>query len=955
MLIGAIRKPSSHNHVSALLATTLLTAAFAPSAAFAQTASPAAVAAVPPSNEDIIVTGSQIARTGFDTPTPVTVIGIADFERVAAPNIADTLNQLPALKASATPQSSTNLSKIAGANFLDLRGLTYLRTLVLVDGKRYMPSSPEGVINVNNIPQAAIGAVEVVTGGASAVYGSDAVAGVVNFKLDDTLDGVRSNAQFGISKYGDRENWLGSIAVGKNFASGRGHVLFAGDYAKSKGIPRVGSRPWGNQTLINNPAYTTTNNEPLYLLVEDGRTSNSSYGGVINSAVGPNGTALLRGIDFLGGNQVGQFDYGTLTTTTTQKGGSGINNTEDLVLEQPYERYSLLAKVTYEFSPEFNFYGRVSYAGSKMIGDSIIGADQITIQRDNVFIPAPVRAILDANPGITSFTMGRTLNDYARGYFDQDVWNWQAIAGLKGSIVGSWQYDLSASYGKSRNKTVFMDSRITAAWRNAYDVIDNPATPGVVDPICRSSVADPGNGCIPLNLFGPIAAGEQSAAIANILGPSIRDWHQTQKTLDFVVRGNLVDLPAGPVAFAGGAHVRTFTSETTSDPLSASRPGGATVFRVGNTIPFKGTQDVWEAFGEVLIPILSGMPFAEQLDLSLAGRVTDYKTSGRVETWKIGGNYAITDTIRLRATRSRDIRAPNIQELFAAGQTLVFGINDPVRNETYLVSTSQGGNPNLVPEKADTFTAGIVIEPIPQLRLSVDYYDIKVDGAIAALSAQQIVTSCNSGDTAVCSLITREGSTDGTSPGRVTGILLAPANFQSIKTKGIDFEAAYSFPLWNGQADVRVLANYLKELELTGAQGAVTDLAGSVAQPFIDGLNGTPTWRGQAVLGFSNDAFRANVTGRYVGGGVVTRDFVATKPDVPITDPISVKGRLYVDLSAEVGLFDVGSEGKVSVYGTILNALNTQPPITGYDGYGAPRHLFDVVGRQYTIGVRFNY
>ncbi|TPE60552.1 TonB-dependent receptor [Sandaracinobacter neustonicus] len=951
MQTRAFRIHAARRKASALLATTILTAAFAPHAALAQSSSTTSTT----DNEDIIVTGSQIARSGFETPTPVTVVGIEDFQRVATPNIADALNQMPALKASATPQSSTNLSKIAGANYLDLRGLTYLRTLTLVDGKRYMPVSPEGVINVNNIPQAVIGSVEVVTGGASAVYGSDAVAGVVNFKLDDKLDGVRSNAQFGISKYGDRENWLGSVAMGKSFGGGRGHILFGADYAKSEGIPRVGSRPWGNQTLINNPAYTATNNEPAYILVTDGRTSNSTYGGVINSATGTNGTALLRGITFLGNGQVGTFDYGTLTTSTTQQGGSGINNTEDLVLEQPFERWSALGKITYEISPSFNFYARVSYSGSKMVGDSIIGNDQITIQRDNVFIPAAVRTILNANPSITSFTMGRSLEDYARGYFKQDVWAWQAIGGLTGEIKNSWNYDFSFSYGKSRNKTVFMDARITAGWREAVDAIDNPATPGVVDPICRSTLTNPANGCIPLNLFGVIGDGEQEAAIANILGPSIRDWHQTQKTLDFLVRGNVVELPAGPVGFAGGIHWRNFRSETTSDPISASRPGGATVYRVGNTIPFQGTQDVWEAYGELLVPVLADLPFAEALDLNLAGRITDYKTSGQVKTWKVGVNYKINDMLRLRATRSRDIRAPNIQELFAAGQTLVFSINDTIRNETYLVSTTQGGNPYLVPEKADTFTAGVVLSPASRLRFSVDYYDIKIDGAIAALSAAQIVSSCIGGDAALCQLVTREASTEGTSPGRITGIRLAPANFQSIRTRGIDFEAAYDFDLWNGRADARVLANYQLKHEMVGVGGVVTNLVGSVAQPFIDGLNGTPRWRGQAILGFRNDMFRANVTGRYVGGGVVTRDYIATKPDVPITDPIKVNGRFYVDLSGEVGLFDVGSEGKVSLYGTILNALNNQPPITGYDGYGAPRHLFDVVGRQYTIGVRFNY
>lgn len=949
MQTRAFLTQEGRSRAPALLASTLLTAIVAPSAALAQQS---ASAAAETGYDDIIVTGSQIARSGFDTPTPVTVIGTADFERVAAPNIADALNQLPALKASATPSSSTNLSKIAGANYMDLRGLTYLRTLTLLDGKRYMPASPEGVINVNTIPQAAIGSVEVVTGGASAVYGSDAVAGVVNFKLDDALKGMRANAQFGISDYGDRENYLASIAAGTKFGGGRGHILIGAEYAKSKGVPRVGSRPWGDATVINNPAYTSTNDEPLYILVDDARVSNASYGGVINSATG-GGTALLRGIQFLGNGQTGPFDYGTLTTATGQKGGSGVNNTNDLVLEQPYERWAVLVRAEYELSDAFTLYGRVSYSGSKMIGDSIIGNDQITIQRDNVFIPSAVRTILDANPAITSFTMGRSLNDYARGYFDQDVWNWQAIGGVKGNIIGSWNYDFALSYGKSRNKTVFMDTRITQAWLRAVDAVDNPATPGVVDPICRSSITNPGNGCIPLNLFGVIQPGEQEAAIASIVGPSIRDWHQTQKTLDFLVRGNLIELPAGPIAFAGGLHWREFSSETTSDPLSASRPNGATVFRVGNTIPFYGKQDVWEVFGEVLVPILSGLPFAEQLDVSLAGRVTDYKTSGQVETWKAGLNYAITDSIRLRATRSRDIRAPNIQELFAAGQTLIFGINDAVRNETYTVSTTQGGNPNLTPETADTFTAGIVVSPLSQLRFSVDYYDIEIDGAIAALTAQQITTLCFNGDQAICQLITREPVTNGTSPGRITGIRLAPANFQSIKTKGVDFEASYNFPLWNGTFDIRALATYVKQLDLVGVAGATTKLAGNMAQPLIDGVNGTPHWRGLAVLGYSADAFRASVAGRYVGGGLVTRDFVASKPDVPITDPIKAKARFYIDLSGEVGLFSVGSTGKVSLYGAIQNLLNTDPPVTGYDGYGAPRQLFDLIGRQYNIGVRF--
>lgn len=904
-------------------------------------------------SEEVIVTGSQIRR-GFDTPTPVTVIGTQDFARVAAPNIADALNQLPALKPSVTPQATTNLSKLAGGNFLDLRGLSYLRTLTLVDGRRYVPSTPEGVLNINIIPQAVVGTVEVVTGGASAVYGSDAVAGVVNFKLDHRLQGIRGSAQYGVSDYGDRKNYLFSVAAGTRFAQDRGHILIGAEHARNRGIPRVGSRGWGNSSVINNPAFTATNNEPSFILVDDARASNAAYGGVINSATGTGGTALLRGIEFIGGGQTRPFDYGTLTTATTQNGGTGVANTADLVLEQPYRRWAGYAGAQFVLAPAATAYASFAYSQSKMVGDSIIGNDQITIQRDNVFIPAAVRTILTANPGISSFVMGRTLNDYARGYFDQRAWTWQASGGVRGDLAPGWNYDVSYGYGRSRNNTIFADSRITAAWRLAVDAIDNPATPGVVDPICRSTLTNPTNGCLPLNLFGPIAPGEQAAAIASILGPSIRDWHQQQQVVDVVLRGTPFALPAGDVSFAIGGHWREFKTDVRADPLSASRPGGATVYRVGNTIPFRGRETVKEAYAEVLLPVLADSPFGERIEVDLAGRITDYRTSGQVETWKVGLNWRLNRIVRFRATRSRDIRAPNLQELFAAGQTLIFGINDAARSETYLVSTTQGGNSLLVPERANTVTAGLVLSPAPRLRASIDYYNIKIDGAIAALTAQQIVNGCATGDAAFCQLITRGPSSGGT-PGQITGIRLAPANFQSIETQGVDFEASYAFPLGTGNVDLRALVTYVAQLDLVGFGGVRTELAGNFAQPLIDGVNGTSRIRAQFVGGFSNDLFRVNLTGRYVSGGRVTRDFIATKPTVPITDPIRSDGRFYLDLSGEINVFRTGDNGRIALFGSILNALNTDPPITGYDGYGAPRQLFDLIGRQYNVGLRFNF
>jgi outer membrane receptor protein involved in Fe transport len=903
--------------------------------------------------EDIIVTGSQIARTGFDTPTPVTVVSTADFERVGAPNIADALNQLPALKASVTPEATTNLSKLSGGNYLDLRGLTYLRTLTLVDGKRPTPSSPEGVVNINNVPQSVISGAEVVTGGASAAYGSDAVAGVVNFKIDHKLQGVRASGQYGLSDYGDNKSYLGSFAAGTSFADGRGHIIVGGEIAGSKGIPDYAGREWGDYAVITNPASTTTNGEPSFVLVNQPRSSIASYGGLINSATG-NGTALLRGTQFLRGGQTSAFNYGTVQSANSHSGGDGVCGICDAVLKQPYERWSAIASGEFEFSDAATLYATGSYARSDIKNaPSITGNDQITIQRDNVYIPTSVRNILNANPTITNFVMGRALQDYARGYINKKATNWQGIIGLRGNIGGGWSYDASYAYGKGRDYTDFAGARITANWQRAVDAIDDPRTPGVVDPICRSTLTDPSNGCVPLNLFGEILPGEQTAALDYITGNSIRDWHMKQQTADFIIRGAPFELPAGPFAIAAGVHWRKFDVDVKADPLSASRPGGATVFRVGNTIPFSGTEEVKEAFGEVLIPIFRDQPWAKNFDLNLAGRITDYRTSGQVETWKIGANYTVNDVVRLRATRSRDIRAPNIQELFAQGQTLIYTITDSARGENYSVSGTSSGNPFLKPEIANTFTGGLVLSPARNLQISIDYYNISIEGAVAALSAQQIITRCNDqADAGACLLITREAG-----GGRISGVKLAPVNFQSIKTEGMDIEARYRTSFWNGNLDFRVLANYVNKLTLIGDGGVKTEMAGALSQVFIDGINGSPHVRVTANAGYSTDQFNVNLTGRYVGGGIVTRDKpVATKPyPAQITDKLYVNGRLYLDLSGEVTLFrPAGSDSKIALFGTILNLLNTDPPITGYD-WATARHVYDVIGRQFIGGVRVSF
>ncbi|WP_419816581.1 TonB-dependent receptor plug domain-containing protein [Glacieibacterium sp.] len=882
--------------------------------------------------EDIVVTGSQVSRPGFLSPTPITNIDAADLARVGAPNIAEALNQLPALKPSVTPSSVANLSKLAGGNYLDLRGLTYLRTLTLIDGKRYVPASPEGVVNTNLIPQALIGGVDVVTGGASAAYGSDAVAGVVNFKLDSKLEGLRGSIQGGITDHNDHRNYLASIAFGTSFADGRGHLLIGGEAAQSSGIGDGYSRKWaGNRSVIINPAFTTTaGSEPFLLHVEDARSATTSPGGVITS--GP-----LTGVQFGAGGTTSTFRYGTLLTDgNTMNGGDGDQLASPYVLETPLKRASAYAGVTYQLSDHLTGYASFDYGRSSFVERSIPADDTFTIRSDNAFLPAAIRAALAAS-GTTSFTLGRSLEDYGVGHIEQKAHTWQSVIGLKGDIAGSWTFDTSYSFGKTRTLTEFTGNVIKANRLLAIDAVVNPLTGSTV---CRSTLTNPGNGCVPLNLFGVGSPSQQ--AIDYISGVSVRDWHIKQQVADVAVRGEPFSTWAGPVSLAVGAEWRRLDVDVLSDPISATP--NVSLFRVGNTKPYSADITVKEAFAEVVVPLVTGASWAKDINIDLAGRVTDYSTSGTVETWKAGLNYAVNDSIRFRASRSRDIRAPNINELFAKGQTLLFGVTDSKIGQTYTVSTVQGGNPFLKPERADTFTAGVVLTPsfAPRLSLSVDYYDIKIDGAIAALGAQTIVNRCNGGDAASC-LLTPRGS-----DGRISTILLAPVNFQQIKTSGIDLDIAYRMSVLDGKLDLHGLVNYLDKLDLVGNGGDKTRFAGSTDQPILDGPGGSPHWKGLVSASYSTDAYRLSLTGRYVGGGVLTRD-----PDTTF-DYDRVKGRAYVDISGEVTIAKTGSGGKIALFGVILNALDNDPPFTGYQ-FQTARQLYDVIGRQYTGGVRFNF
>jgi outer membrane receptor protein involved in Fe transport len=860
----------------------------------------------------------------------MTVLGAEDIQRTGAPNVADVLNQLPSVRPSLTPTSSTNHNQYTGGNYLDLRGLGFNRTLVLVDGKRFVSTSIFGPVDINVVPQALLAGVEVVTGGASAAWGSDAVAGVVNLRLDHNLEGFKGSIQGGVTDHNDYRNYLASVAYGLQFGDGRGRLVMAAEAAENSGIDRLDSRDWGAKAwgIIANPAYTPTNAEPQRLLVSNVRTANTSFGGLINS--GP-----LRGTQFAPDGSAVPFQYGQLVTTSSMVGGDGSNGSGSLVLAVPLQRRSAYGRVSYDFSDAVRGYAELSYSKSKSpLHNGLTATDTaIPIRNDNAYLPASIKAAMAAN-NITSFTLGRNHEDFARPIEILDNETKRVVAGLEGDLGAGWTWEASYTHGSSYSTAVDARVKIVSRFNLAVDAVVNPSTGAIV---CRSTLTNPQNGCVPLNLFGQ---GAPSPAARNYaLGTATRAWDLKQDAAAIVVRGEPLSTWAGPVSLAAGAEYRRDSAEVTADPLSA-----AGEFFLYNTTPWKGEVTVKEAFGEVVVPLAAGQAWAKAIDLDLAVRVTDYSTSGRVSTWKAGVTYDLNDQVRFRATRSRDIRAPSMAELFQGTNTLQFGVLDPVTGQNTTIAADTRGNPGLKPEKADTLTAGVVLSPafLPNLRVSLDYYSIDLKQAILSLAAASIVERCYRDQPELCRLITRGSS------GLITRVETSPQNLQLISTSGADLEIAYRTPFGPGDLSFRNLVTYLHKTTLDDGR-SVIELAGSTDQPTISAVGGLPHWRSNTSVTYEMDPYSVTLTGRYVGGGKINNAF-----DAKALNVLETSGRFYVDLSAQFGVLK-GEERNATIFAAVTNLLDTDPPITGTGGFATVRALYDVIGRTYTVGLRFRY
>lgn len=881
---------------------------------------------------DIVVTGSRL-KTGFAAPTPITITSSEQL-RDASPNlISDGLNQLPAFKnSSRSATAGPSGVRANGAALLNLRGLEPQRTLVLLDGRRVVASSAGGSPDVNLFPQDLVSRVEVVTGGASAVYGSDAVAGVVNFILDKDFTGLRLSGQSGVSTFGDGGSNKLSATGGLSFADGRGHVIATMEYVTQDEIKPINGREWSQQgyAIISNPS------GPPSRLIAPTRGSNSSTGGLIVG--GP-----LGGTQFLAGGVSAPFQFGTAVTATTMIGGDGPVSV--LGLAAGLERWSNFGRVSFEVTPKLSIFAEGAYAKSTSAYDitpnSATGALAYTIYNDNAYLPANIRSQMQTL-GITSFRMGRTNTDNPYIRADSTSETFRAAVGFTYDATPDLSFEGYYSHGTNEYTVLTSNNPVYRRRYAAADAVLDPATNRIV---CRSTLAGFDPGCVPTNIFGPGSSSPES--INYVLQTAHQFLTLKQDVASLLARGSPFSTGAGKVNVVAGFEFRKEQANQTSDEIASTAISATGVrgmpagvigqvggYQLSSNQPFTGGYDIKEGFLEVDLPLLADAGFFHLLSLNGAIRYIDYSTVGGLTTWKVGAVWEPFADLRFRGTRSRDIRAANVSELYTPPVGTQGTVIYNGTSTFYLGKRS--GNPLLEPEIADTTTLGVVYRPswFPGFNASVDYFDINVKGAISQLTAQQTVDQCAAGNAAVCAQLSFKGT---------QLIIDGPSlNLSQIKMRGVDVELSYTTAIGSGRLSLRALGSYLDKFETQTPGSAPVDRAGDIS------VGGTPHFTATFSALYAADIGQIYLQERFIGSGNVDNTFTPA-----IIADNHVPAVWYTDLTLRANITQ--SSDKLQVFLTVNNLFNKQPPIVPsipYGGYRATNFsLYDVVGRYVTFGV----
>lgn len=948
---------------------------------------PAALAQPAPDDDVIIITGSRIPQAGLKSVSPITTIDSAEVRLQGTTSAETLLNSLPQVFPG---QSQTSNNGATGIATVDLRALSPVRTLVLVDGKRLMPGDPTfPVADINAIPAALIERVEVVTGGASAVYGSDAIAGVVNFKMKRNLNGVVLDAQYGFYQHGndfadaqralaDRNfrippsnistggNYTLSGAFGTNFADGRGNVTAYAVYRKANAAfqrdfdfaacAMVGPKPPRNcggssnynRFIVQNPAPAGTAPDADFFALTDG---------------------TLRPYD----SATDQYNY------------TPIN-----YFSRPNKRYQFGAFAHYEATPAIELYGDVMVTADRstyQIAESALflgtgpSNGEILVGCDSLLLTADHRQKLCTNFGLAPtdqvrLLVGRRAVEAGPRFYNLKHDSLRIVGGVRGAPMEGWNYDVYGQYGRTdyiqRQNGQLSRSRVI----NALDVVNDGGTVK-----CRSVVNGTDPACVPLDLLGGLGAWTPEM-LNYITTDSFQTGVTTEKVVSASLAGNLgtygLTMPWADdgVGIAIGYEYRD--ERLSYNPSATDKAGD--IFGGGtlHELPRSGFS-VSEFYGEVRVPIIQGQPFADSLTFEGGYRTSDYSSAGQVSTYKLAMDWAPIPDIRFRASYQKAGRAPNVLELFSPQLSGNYSGVDPCSGPTPTATLAQcqltgvtaaqyghitecparqctsigGGNPALDPEKARSISLGAIVQPraLPGFVMSLDYYDIKVTNVIGVIGAATIVNNCiQTGDPLFCARIQRNpnGLLFGGTNNDV-GVLDTNANLGFIRAKGLDVDASYRTTIGNlGSLSFNLLGTYVDSFETEGLPGTGSyDCSGRFGT--VCGVP-QPHWRHSLRTTWTSDfGAELSLNWRYIGrstfdGNVVGDPFLSQG-----TDEYNIPSYNYFDLSGSYTFKFLTLRAGVS------NIFDKTPPVlngdlnTNQNGNTYPQR-YDGMGRTIFVG-----
>ncbi|MEO6248718.1 MAG: TonB-dependent receptor [Sphingomicrobium sp.] len=975
---------------------------------------PSASASATQRGEEIIVTGSRISRRDFQSTSPIATINSAAIAASGQPSLDRVIGQLPqfaaAQGASEVGDAQGAIGFAGGQSYSDLRGLGPTRSLVLLDGRRMMSSSPDGSIDLNTIPTAMIDSVEIITGGASAAYGSDAVAGVVNFKLRQKFTGLELNIQHGSTTRGDgRTNQISGI-VGGSFAEGRGHAVLAMEYS-DRATVEGSTRPFfANIRQLARPP--------------EGIIAVGGFGGGAPTIAAVNGVlATYPGTTAIGGSgkylgAIGVNTDGTIftdlastkTITNCVQNFRGLGTIKGInispncnqvqvalgnyfAVQVPLKKYNLFARGDYQIGDHVTAYGQFNFMESSAIDQTAPGSSKtsapLLVPQNSPFVTgnAGLQAILSSisPPPTGNIIVTKLLTAFGNRVekYKYDVW--QAVAGLKGDIPGTQlHWDVYGSLGHSQFvNTVAGDVSASAVNK----ILDGTA-----------NYTGSAGSCVGY-AWNPFGNNPLSPGCLEFAGRTDHNVNtQKQKIVEATLEGPLFALPAGDLRFALGADHRETSFSYSPDSTLVTKdslPFSSTTFAAGK-------QKVSELFGELLVPILKDRPFTKELSLDLGYRYSHYSRLGNNSTYKIDATWAPIDAIRFRGGYSVAVRVPSLLDLYGpatidqqnigpgpsagdpcavnssfrtgpnasqvlalcAAQGIPAAILPAYTYGSVSVPGSNGSNPDLKPEKAKTWSVGVVLAPkfnsalFRNFQMSVDYYNIKIANAIGSLNLTDILPRCFNSDGAsnptysldnpYCQRITRETNGGTIALGR-QGLF----NFATYTVSGIDAQLNWRFgldalglPSRVGSLGINSLVSYLKNYKVAGLLGSPTlNYAGSVGYGGIGGDISHPKWKANTSLNYLNGGFSAALHWRYIDK-MIHVDKVAnaasSTPGVPAYSYFDADAHYVINRHFTVG---VG----------VTNIGNKVPPFVTNASLTTDAALYDVIGRAWYASLKAKF